>query len=587
MCQLHFFFLKNKTRILDRLTVLFAFVMLSFSGYMGNAQSFSSKQTSLPEETLSISISDVLIVSGSSLYFQVVATTGPKQKLSELSKVAEIGFYNAAGEKVLFQKVKLSKGVGSGKFFILPSLPSGEYSLVVATGWSMNNEKHPKFAGESVIILNPFQHLSHVPVEDSIKLEYKTEVFSPPLEDNNKGGLALESIKKSYRKREKVQIEISSSLSFERPVTMAVKRVKPIEIVKTGRDRKIVINADENFIPEVRGDVIHGAIITKDPNLSIANQLITLSIPGKNYVFKVNRTDANGEFIFYLDENEYSYKDIHLHVAGDDQENFQITLNNSITNFIHPEERISNLRVDERLKDWIEFQNAANQIENAYYETKTEKIIDPPLKDPFYYPLGFMYKLDEYKRFPTIIETFVEIIDRAAIRKQGENYVFKTFNYNEEERIDGIDKLHPLILIDGNRIENNNILIDFSVEKIESITVVPDNYRYGSELFAGIIDVATKGGDYIKEEDLKNFNFVYPSPETLLYQPVYPQDNTLSRIPDYRTTLYWNPQINLKNQEVIFKEFYTSDIEGWYEIALNGYNNNGERVEIFNYFKVE
>ena len=587
MCKLYLFFFKNKTGILDRLAVSFVILLVSFFGQSGNAQSSSSNHNSLPEETLSISLSDDLIVSGSGLFFQVVATTEPGQRLSKLSRIAEIALFNAAGEKVLFQKLQLNKGVGSGKFFISPSLPSGEYSMLVATGWSMNNKKNPQFAKNELLIINPFQHLNQAPLQDSIVLAYNTVDFSTSSKDNVEGGVTLKTNKKNYSKRERVQIEIANNSLFERPFVLNVKRVKPIEIKKPGSERRIINSADEYFVPEVRGDVIQGFITSKKANLKKDNQLISLSIPGKNYAFKISRTNANGEFVFYLDENEYLYEKLHLNVVRDHQEDMQIKLQNSITDFIHPVERELNLRVDERLKNWIEFQNAANQIENAYYETKTEKVNLPSLKDPFYYPLGFVYKLDDYKRFPTVNQTFIEVINRAAIRKQGENYIFKTFNYNEEEKIDGIDKLHPLILIDGFKIEDNNILVDFDVDRIASITIVPDNYRYGSELFAGIIDVATKNGDYLKKDEISTFNHVYPSPETSVYQPVYSVNDTLSRIPDYRTTLFWNPEINLSTPDLIKEEFYTSDIEGWYEIVLSGYNNNGERVEIIKHIRVE
>jgi hypothetical protein len=72
------------------------------------------------------------------------------------------------------------------------------------------------------------------------------------------------------------------------------------------------------------------------------------------------------------------------------------------------------------------------------------------------------------------------------------------------------------------------------------------------------------------------------------YQPNYSTDKSiLKRIPDYRTQLLWEPQINIEDQNSIKLDFYTSDVTGVFEIVVLGYVKDGEKVIIKKYIEVK
>ncbi|MDT0678758.1 TonB-dependent receptor [Autumnicola musiva] len=574
---------------MDRLSFSISLLFLSVFFQIGNAQTNSaSKKNTLPEEIVKITSSEDLVVSGSDLFYQILVTTNKKHSLSRISQTVEVGLYNSTGERILIQKIILDKGVGNGELFINSSLPSGKYYLIAATNWSMNNKEHTPFAEKDIIILNPFQNLDLNTSNDAIKINYKSKDLSVHSEDKyTRSDILVKTDKKTYGLRQKVQMTIESNIPFQTPFTISVKKVKPIEIIKTQDGHEIEISSNQFFVPEIRGSIIQGSISSKDEKLNAANQIIAISIPGKQYVFKIARTDDKGQFIFNLDKSEYKDEDLNIYVIDANDEDFQVELSEPVLNYINLKKKSLNLYVDERLKSWIEFKSTANQIENAYTETKADSVISTPDKDHFYSPLGFAYNLDEYTRFPTVNETFVEIIDKAALRKEGNNYVFKTHSYREEENIAGINGLHPLVLIDGIMINDNSVLVNYEAEKIETITVVPDNYRYGSKIFAGIIDVTTIEGNYGKNTNLKNYDYLYPNLKLSYYQPKYSQNQKLSHIPDYRTQLFWDYNVNLNDKTTLKNEFYTSDIKGWYEIDIKGYNDQGEKIDVTTYFMVE
>ncbi len=51
-----------------------------------------------------------------------------------------------------------------------------------------------------------------------------------------------------------------------------------------------------------------------------------------------------------------------------------------------------------------------------------------------------------------------------------------------------------------------------------------------------------------------------------------------SRIPDFRNTLYWNPDVRTDAKGRAAVEFYTSDEPGDYKILVEGYSSDGRRA---------
>ena len=569
---------------MDRLISSVLLLWLLVFCQIGNVQAQAASEN-LQEEIIRITSSDELFVSGSNLYYQVLATF-QDNSLSDISKVAEVGLYNAAGERLDIQKVFLKDGVGNGKFFIGSTLPSGEYFLIAATGWSMNNNKHPKFADREFLLINPFQPLPSNDEGAQVQVSYKTEDSGSS--NKNIQGVSISTNKRNYGLREKVELTIRNDNSFRSPFSISVERVKPLEILKSQNQLEVEVDQDQFFVPSIRGSLIQGSITAKGEALGVANRTVALAIPGKQYILKLDRTNSKGEFFFSLDEGEYSYKDINVYVVGDNTDEFEVNLEQSILDHIHPRKKVAALQIDEELRDWIEFKSTANQIENAYFENKTDSAAFPVVKDHFYTPLGIEYVLDDYTRFNTVTETFIEIITTAAVRRVGDNYMFKVYNY-EDEKVDisGMANLRPLVLLDGILLNDNSELVGFNAREIEKITVVVGNYRYGPELFAGIIDVQTREGNYGDRNQLLDYEYLYPLLEADYYQPDYSEKGQLQNIPDYRTQLLWDHNLSLKNRSVIKKEFYTSDIEGLFKVEVKGLNKNGEQIQSIHYFRVE
>ena len=104
----------------------------------------------------------------------------------------------------------------------------------------------------------------------------------------------------------------------------------------------------------------------------------------------------------------------------------------------------------------------------------------------------------------------------------------------------------------------------------------------------GIISITLKHG-----EDLDNAISKTPSTEIGLtsplgyqtpaefYAPAYATEKARrSIVPDYRTTLYWNPTVKLDDTGQATVEFYTSDAPADYDISIEGVTQNGKIIQL-------
>ena len=63
------------------------------------------------------------------------------------------------------------------------------------------------------------------------------------------------------------------------------------------------------------------------------------------------------------------------------------------------------------------------------------------------------------------------------------------------------------------------------------------------------------------------------------YAPAYPTEKARrSNVPDYRTTLYWNPAVEFDETGRATVEFYTSDAPADYDITIEGVTRTGKVV---------
>jgi hypothetical protein len=149
----------------------------------------------------------------------------------------------------------------------------------------------------------------------------------------------------------------------------------------------------------------------------------------------------------------------------------------------------------------------------------------------------------------------------------------------------------PLVMIDGVIVNDLTVLVDLNPETVEKVEVVKTPYLIGDMILHGIVNVITRSGNFSKIT-MPEYAVILPyrvADESSAFSlPDYSDEkNMLSRTPDLRNTLYWNPSVNTRMNGEADIEFRTSDQPGIYVINIEGISGNGEKVSSYKSFTVK
>jgi len=569
-------------------------IALLFSGLLVKAQ-IPNDQISTPtwafqkELPKMVNNADVLLT-GERLHYKMYNLTqsGTPSSLSKISYVS----LRADNDSIVFShKLKLQKGSAHGSFFIPASLKTGIYRLIGYTHFSLNNEENA-VAHRRIYIVNPFiKSVTGVQKDSSrMKAVLKSGNVAKSVKDDPvANGISIVTDRPSYGKREKISMvveNLNGKFGYGNYV-LSVRRLEPVEGPKLVLSKNVIKVEKGNafYVPELRGELISGKVVTADNNTPMANKVVALSIPGQNYIFKTARTNARGRFFLSIEES-YETANSLIQIFEPDRGLYKVVLDKKDFNLVEKEE-LPILKLDSNLEEWLEKRSVQLQIQNAYF--KQDSIASPEgFVAPFYGSLVTEFVLDDYTRFNSLEETFVEVVTLARIRKKNGKDAFEVFDPFNPYKTGPFSSLDPLLLLDGVLIQDADEILALSANEIKSVKVFPNAYRYGPKIFRGIIDFKTKEGNYQSRLDgvhIEEFELIRPLSDRKYTYPNH-SNESYKRLPDYRTQLFWKPNIDLTAKE-LKNEFYSSDVPGTYQIKLEGYTYDGKHIVVKHYFDVE
>jgi len=143
---------------------------------------------------------------------------------------------------------------------------------------------------------------------------------------------------------------------------------------------------------------------------------------------------------------------------------------------------------------------------------------------------------------------------------------------------------NPLLLIDGLEVAWDRIreISMGDVDKIEILKTGFSTSAFGSRGGEGVIAVLTKMGKGEWENTWERVVHGRITPRFRgfkqareFYSPKYTYENINSERPDFRPTLFWNPDLLIKDREAKV-EFFTSDHLARYKIIVEGISKRGK-----------
>ena len=145
-------------------------------------------------------------------------------------------------------------------------------------------------------------------------------------------------------------------------------------------------------------------------------------------------------------------------------------------------------------------------------------------------------------------------------------------------------KSMPLVVIDDFIYEEDafGILADLSVDDISSISLVrgADSSIFGARGEGGAIVITLKKGVSLPSPPARGIVSYSPlgySSSVEFYHPKYEtQEQKSSSRPDLRSTIYWNPALQLDEKGNAVIEYYTPDSTAPEDIIIEGIDENGK-----------
>jgi hypothetical protein len=321
-------------------------------------------------------------------------------------------------------------------------------------------------------------------------------------------------------------------------------------------------NGQFSIPPEYKGEILSGQVLKRYDNAPVANQIVCLTFNGTSVRFYNTRTDSSGRFYFYMqDPGNTGY--ITLTCYPQDQDKII-----HIDDYYYRNTRADTLPpliVSRIVKEELEEMMLSVQVRNIYGQyfpgSGSEQIFN---EQNFYGKADFNLDMAKFVQLPVMEEVFFEIVKEVMPDKTrtGTNLLVI------DENLSRVIGDSPLILVDGIPYFDTRYLLSLDPKDVDKISVVHYKYYLGNMVFDGIIDVRTKQGNIGYDDLPPGALHTIFEPAGRSHQGNYPdysaQSPEVGRIPDYRTVLYWNPDI--RGEEEI--TFYSSDLPGRYKIII-------------------
>lgn len=337
------------------------------------------------------------------------------------------------------------------------------------------------------------------------------------------------------------------------------------------------------YIPEHRSVLVTGKLTDQTKDEPAFNIMTYLSVPGKITQIYAAKSEADGKLMleagnFYgskqvIVQNDYS-KDSVYSIEIDDPYALEFA-NIPLPDF----------DLNESLENYIREKSQQIQVYNANLKlSPSSEIVSLQDSASFYNEPDARYYLDDYTRFIVMEEVMREYIAGVNVRKNREGFHFMVVDM--ERNI--IYQQNPLMLLDGVPVFDADDIIALDPLKIQKIETVKTRFGRGDLDCRGIVTYTSYAGDLAGYQLNKNAllfeydglqpikQYIFPS-----YSTAYQRNNPT---PDFRNSLYWNPQPEPTGDEITF---YAGDVADTFMVKIEGITSDGTPFSFNDTFTVQ
>lgn len=510
-----------------------------------NAQQYSW------EESIFVHVSKNIAITGEPIWLYVDVKSSEQ---TFTPSMAYIELVNRFGQSVHQLLIPLENGKGSNSIKAPSNLISDHYILRCYTRSSPHTGETGIF-NQLITIINPEKPAPIVKSSSSLDKFVMNRANSANLISNKT-----------------ISKESSSSLQIPESGIVSMSVANPFLDEKyQGRlSNKIYkpINSTK-ILPEPYGHVVHARLRGENKD-----QAYYLSAHGRQNYFNISKPNTDGEMFFEL----ASFREVNFLLAQKEDESssmdFELISPFLALQFVD-DLNLPTLELKREDEAFLNDLILAGRIEEYYYkpEPSGSGLINTEIKP------DKTYILDDYNRFENVEITLKEYIPEVYVRRSNKSVLFKVMN----DPTGVVFSENPLLLIDNMPIMNADAFAAFDPKGIEKIDLINRVFYFNDQVYAGVISLTSKLGDFggfeLPKEALYLDYYKFAS-KMKLKDPSVNHDRENENFPDFRNLLYWNDQAQ-SGSDMIFP----SELSGNYVIKHSFYDGKNwitqvDKVEI-------
>lgn len=474
---------------------------------------------------------------------------------SDADALAYVELYGDEGF-VCQTKIAMDSGRGGGSMQLPVTVPTGNYTLVSYTASG-------SYDSQALAIFNCFSTVrcKSVTVDNSVELPQPASSVLPSF------GL------KYHMENGCLYVENASPKAFKGYLSVAVDdgledlyRDKTHSITSFIPERlslrdETAANAEGG---ERDGDVIRGRLVGPDAQSVVNMETLTalISFPGSMTDIYSARINDDCTLVVPT-ENVYGNRDVACTVYGlPEGSRCHIELD--------PERFSGTLPEIPAMVLSSSMSGALNARAMAFVGQKLDSVgVSLPVRRThfFFDREKTVFHLDDYNRFPTMEEEFVEVLKMIRCVKKDGVRVIQTACHEDAHSINSFTWGNSLVMIDGVPVFDHSIVWNYDPALVKDVEIYPYTYALGYRKYEGVVNFKTFKGNLpgvVFDDNVRFYDFVGCS-----FPAVHHGKNTL----------WWHPLLELEPGGVL-KLDCTDAVPGRYKITAEGIATDGSIVNL-------
>lgn len=501
------------------------------------------------------------------------------------SSFSKIGYVELLDESSARIQVKLDidNGVGEGWMELPSTLSTGYYRLTGYTRY-MRNEGEDVFFDKTIAIINTFV------VDQTVKTDTTVSVQPASVLENNISVTTNKPVL-STRSQNELYIQGLPENIHSLCVSVTGKEMVPItgqaNIFQWQKQLPSIsqINLKSEFIPEYEGHIISGKLVDMVAEHAEITGIISplLGFVGSQIRLFGGQVEKNKTDVLFYTRRIKGVHELATATYSLSSQQCRVDIQSP---FVAPSDiKLPEFSLNPTWEDQLLQRSMGLQVLHTFIADSLNKM--DTTYAHFQHKPSRTYLLDEYTRFTTMEEVVIEFIPTLRFRMINNTRSLSVLN---EER-NGFSIGNSMVLVDGIPVTDHESIFRYDPFLVKKIDVYRGKYNFGGQFFDGMIFFSTYNYTYPNlkvGETTQFFDYEGTQARRHFYAPAYiNEEDKQSRIPDYRHTLLWLPEVSTNRSSSLAIPFSTSDLAGEFQITVEGLTEDGRIIRGTAYFDVK